>query len=117
MMTSKERMLAAITGTGPDRLPVTTHHVMPYFLQKCLPGTSERQFWDDFGFDAITWCVPHIPAPGPPDYPDPLQASIGFLESRRFANDSWRVFSEDVSRDGHRLTRYRFVTPGGTKRT
>jgi len=38
VMTSKQRMLAAITGTGPDRLPVTTHHVMPYFLDECLDG-------------------------------------------------------------------------------
>jgi hypothetical protein len=113
-MTSKERMVAAIAGTGLDRLPVTTHHVMPYFLEKCLPGTSERQFWDKFGFDAITWCVPHMPAPGSQDYPDPQQAGIGFLESHRVANDSWRVFSEDASKDGHRLTRYRMVTPAGT---
>lgn len=113
-MTSKERMLAALTGTGPDRLPVTTHHVMPYFLDKCLAGMSERQFWDEFGFDAITWTLPHMPAPGTRDYPDPLQESIGFLESHRVANDDWRVYSEDVSRNGQKLTRYNFVTPRGT---
>ena len=30
-MTSKQRMLAALTRGKPDRLPVTTHHVMDYF--------------------------------------------------------------------------------------
>jgi uroporphyrinogen decarboxylase len=113
-MTSKQRMLAAITGCGPDHLPVTTHHVMPYFLEHCLAGMTERQFWDEFGFDAITWSVPHKPAPGSRDYPDPLQTSIGFLESHRVANDCWRVFSEDMSKDGRNLTRYNFVTPAGT---
>jgi hypothetical protein len=27
-------MLAALSGRVPDRLPVTTHHVMPYFLDR-----------------------------------------------------------------------------------
>jgi len=114
VMTSKQRMLAAITGTGPDRLPVTTHHVMPYFLDKCLDGMSQQQFWDEFGFDAITWTLPHKAAPGSRDYPDPLQTSIGFLESHRVSNDSWRVYEQDVSQDGRKLTRYNFVTPAGT---
>lgn len=113
-MTSKERLLAAITGTGPDRLPVTTHHVMPYYLDKCLGGMSTRAFWDEFGLDAITWSVPHKPPAGSGDYPDPLQTSIGFLESHRVANDSWRVYSEDISTDGQNLTRYTFVTPAGS---
>lgn len=113
-VTSRERMLAALTGTGPDRLPVTTHHIMPYFLEHCLPGVSERQFWDKFGFDAITWTLPHKPAPGSRDYPDPQQTSIGFLESHRVSNDDWRVYSKDCSKDGRTLTRYNFVTPRGT---
>ena len=113
-MTSRERMLAALTGTVPDRLPITTHHIMPYFLERCLHSMSEREFWDEFGFDAITWTLPHRPAPGSRDYPDPLQTSIGFLESHRVSNDDWRVYSEDVSNGGRKQTRYNFVTPGGT---
>ena len=107
-------MLAAIDGTGPDRLPVTTHHLMPYFLDKCLNGMPERAFWDEFGLDAYCWTMPHKPAPGSGDYPDPLQTKIGFLESHRVANDSWRVYEQDISTDGRTLTRYNFVTPGGT---
>lgn len=113
-MTSKERMLAALNGTGPDRLPVTTHHIMPYYLDHCLDGMSERAFWDEFDLDAYCWTMPHKPAPGSNDYPDPLQTKIGFLESHRVANDSWRVFEQDVSKDGRKLTRYNFVTPRGT---
>jgi len=113
-MTSKERMVAALSGTMPDRLPVTTHHVMPFFLERTMNGISAQQFFDEFGMDAITWTVPHRPRPGSSDYPDPLQGEPGFLESHRVANDSWRCFSEDVSQDGRKLTRYRFVTPDGT---
>ncbi len=107
-------MLAAIAGTGPDRLPVTTHHIMPYFLKHCLEGMTERQFWDEFGLDAYWWSMPHIPAPGSGNYPDPLQTKIGFLESHRVANDSWRVYESEISQDGRKLTRYNFVTPAGT---
>ena len=30
------------------------------------------------------------------------------------ANDSWRIFAEDAGSGGRKLTRYRFVTPGGS---
>lgn len=113
-MTSKERLLAALTGSMPDRLPVTTHHVMPYFLKKCLQSMGQQEFFDEFGLDAITWSVPHRPAPGSRDTFDLHQGEPGFLESRRVANDCWRVFSEDISADGRKLTRYRFVTPAGS---
>ena len=94
-MTSKERFLAALAGTKPDRLPVTTHHVMPYFLKNCLQGMDQQEFFEAFGLDAITWSVPHRPAPGSRDFADPLQGEPGFLESRRVANDCWRVFGEE----------------------
>jgi uroporphyrinogen decarboxylase len=113
MMTSKQRMLAALNGTMPDRLPVTTHHLMPYFLEKTLHGMSEQAFFDEFGIDAITWTVPHKPKPGSSDYPDPLQGKLGFLESHRVANDSWRIFEKDETTGDRKFTRFRFVTPGG----
>jgi hypothetical protein len=110
-------MLAALTGKTPDRLPVTTHHVMPYYLDRCLSGMNEQEFFNEFGLDAITWSVPHKPAPGSQDYPDPLQAKPGFLESRRVASDDWRIYPEDVSTNGRKLTRYRFQTPAGSLTT
>jgi hypothetical protein len=39
-MTSRQRFLAAIKREIPDRLPVTTHHVMPYFLETYMDGIS-----------------------------------------------------------------------------
>jgi hypothetical protein len=60
-MSSKQRMVAALVRGVPDRLPVTTHHVMPYFLDRYMPGTGTQEFFDYFGFDPISWVVEHRP--------------------------------------------------------
>ena len=106
--------MAAITKGKPDRLPVTTHHVMPYFLAKYLHGISTQEFFDQFGFDPIVWTVPHRPDARCGEYFDPLQGAPGFLESRRVTSDNWRVFTEPVPDSARKLTRYRFVTPRGS---
>ncbi len=111
-MTPRQRLLCAIQRQTPDRLPVTTHHVMPAFLASHLEGISAGEFFDRFGLDAIAWTVPHMPDVETGEYPDPLQSEIGFLESRRVWSPAWRVESEDCSEGVRRLTRYRFVTPG-----
>jgi uroporphyrinogen decarboxylase len=116
-MTSRERLLAALAGKTADRLPATTHHVMPYFLDKHLGGMTAQRFFEEFGLDAIVWTVPHRHDPEKGEYPDPLQGEPGFLESRRVAADCWRIFSEDGSLDGRKLTRYRFETPAGSLST
>ena len=43
-MIVKERFLKALNGEVPDRLPVTTHHVQPYFLSKYMNGISYHNF-------------------------------------------------------------------------
>lgn len=59
-MTSRDRLLAALQRRKPDRLPVTTHHVMPYFLVRYLNGISEKGIFDRHGMDAISmsFCMP-----------------------------------------------------------
>ena len=116
-MTSRARMLAALTGARPDRLPVTTHHVMPFYLDHCLDGISIPEFFDKFSLDAILWTMPHKPAAGSNGYMDPLQGYISFLESPRVTNDAWRIYPQDVSRDGRKFTRYCFQTPAGALTT
>ncbi len=76
---------------------------MPYFLERSLHGMSEREFFDEFEMDAITWTVPHKPKPGSGDYLDPLQGKLGFLESHRIANDSWRIFESDETKDDRKF--------------
>ncbi len=113
-MTSKERMLTAINRGVPDRLPVTTHHVMPYFLDKYMDGISDREFFDRFSLDAILWTVPHRADANKGEYPDPLQGEFRRLESRRVCSDRWHVEFEPVPDQEYSTLRYRFVTPGGT---
>ena len=113
-MTSRERLLAAITGGVPDRLPVTTHHVMSFFLNRYLGGISVQAFFDRFGLDPVLWAVPHRPDVSVGDSYDVLQRPVGFLQSRRMSSDRWHVEQDRLSDDGAETTRYRFVTPRGT---
>ena len=113
-MTSKQRMLTALERKVPDRLPVTTHHVMPYFLNKYMDGISNDEFFDSFGLDPIVWTVPHKPDESAGQYYDPNQKETGFLESRRISTDQWRIESEEIPDPQHKTTQYRFVTPDGS---
>lgn len=113
-MTPKQRLLTALQRGKPDRLPVTTHHLMQYFPDKYMGGISSQEFFEHFGLDAITWPVLHKPDPAKRDYFDPLQGAPGFLEARRIWSDQWRIEAEDVPGEPGKTTRYRFVTPRGT---
>lgn len=116
-MTPKERMLTALNRGIPDRLPVTTHHLMPYFLKKYMGSMSKQEFFEHFGIDAIHWTVPHRSDPSQGEYDDPLQGEIGFLESQRVSTDNWRIESEDIPGQKYKTTRYTFVTPKGSLTT
>jgi len=113
-MTPKQRLVTALDRGTADRLPVTTHHLMPYFLDKYMGGISNQACFEQFGLDPITWTVPHRPDVAAGEYFDPHQGAIGFLESRRIASDQWRVEWEDVPGQSYATTRYRFATPKGT---
>ena len=110
-------MLAAIQRKIPDRLPVTTHHVMPYFLNKYVNGVSSDEFFDIFGFDPILWIVPHKPDVSKGEYYDPNQGELGFLDSRRILSDNWRIESEELPDSMYKTVRYRIITPKGTLTT
>jgi uroporphyrinogen decarboxylase len=112
-MSSKQRMVTALDHGMTDRLPVTTHHVMPYFLERYMPGTGTQEFFDYFGFDPITWVVEHRADPAQGEYPDPEQGEIGFLEARRVSTDNWRIHAEEIPNQEYPTVRYRFVTPKG----
>lgn len=118
MMTSRQRMLAAINREKPDRLPVTTHHVMPYFLKKYENGISIREFFDKYGFDAILWTQTHKPDITKGQYFDPNQrlnpdGGVGFLEARRIVDDDWRITREELPDKRYFTERYTIHTPSG----
>jgi hypothetical protein len=113
-MSPKQRLLTAIHHGKPDRVPVTTHHLMQYFLDKYVAGMSNQEFFEHFGLDAIVWVVLHKPDPSKPEYFDPLQGPPGFLEAQRVSSDQWRIEYEEVPGRQYKTIRYRFVTPKGT---
>ena len=113
-MTSRQRLLMALNRGIPDRLPVTTHHVMPWFLNKTLDGMGAQAFFDRFGFDPIDWVVAHVPDTSQGDYVDPEQGEPGFLEPPVISSDRWRIERETIPDSQYRTTRFRFVTPRQT---
>jgi uroporphyrinogen decarboxylase len=110
-MTPKERFLAALTGNIPDRLPVTTHHLMPSYLEKYLCGISNDGFFDRFALDPILWVNAHQPNESKRNRYDPDHVP-GYLEPRRTVSDQWRVVAQPIPHERYATTRYTFVTPG-----
>jgi hypothetical protein len=92
---------------------VTTHHLMPYFLDKYMGGISNQEFFEDFGLDAITWISPHRPDLAAGEYYDPYQGEPGFLEARRVWSDQWQVRFEELPHPEFKTVRYHIQTPKG----
>jgi uroporphyrinogen-III decarboxylase len=101
-MTSRERLLTALQRGVPDRLPVTTHHLMPSFL-RAAGFATELAFFDRYNLDAIEWMTPLIPDAAAGVVTDP--AANRLVESWSFISDHWRVEREGL--------RYRCITPRG----
>ena len=138
-VTSRQRLLAALDRRVPDRLPVTTHHLMPSFLA-AMGGLTEREFFDRFGLDAICWCtgrpegLPHrspegspesaveqgfSPAGGPESAVEQGFSPAGSPESavEQGFSPAWHLDCEPVPDPRYKATRYRFSTPRGTLTT
>jgi len=113
-MTAKQRFLAALGRKKPDRLPVTTHHLMDFFLKKYMKGASEQEFFDAFGLDPILWLAAHKPDEARGDYFDPDQTPPALRDPRRVASNSWRIRESPVPNPDYKTTRYDFVTPKKT---
>jgi len=109
-------MIAALEGRQPDRLPVTTHHIMPYFLNQRLKGSSADEFFERFGLDAIRWFMAFQPDAAKGEYFDPNHVP-GYLEAHRVVSDHWRIETETVPDEEYATVRYRFVTPQKTLST
>jgi uroporphyrinogen decarboxylase len=117
IMSSKERMLAAINCQKADHLPVTTHHVMPSFLDKYMSGMSYDEFFEHFGLDAIQWAIPHRPDESNGEFYNPDQGEIDFLGNRLISSDTWQIKWEEIPGQDYHTIRYNMVTPGGTLTT
>jgi hypothetical protein len=114
MMNSRERLLSGLIGVIPDRLPVTTHHLMDYFRNTYMNGISNLEIFDHFNLDAIHWTAPVRPDFSAGDYYDPTDPpSSNPLHSRRIVNDNWQITTEEIPNKEYATTRYTITTPKG----
>ena len=113
MITSKERFLTAIERKIPDRLPVTTHHVMAYFLKTYMGGMSTDQFFDEFGFDPIRWTIPYKPDASRGEHKRVFQEKLRPDTYQCIVNETWRIEAEEIPHQQYDTRRYRFITPKG----
>jgi uroporphyrinogen-III decarboxylase len=110
-MNSKQRLLNALERKKTDRLPVTTHHLMPSFLKNYMNGISDQDFFEFFGLDPVRWSIIHTCDSTKGEYFDPTHTEIGFLEARRICTDSWRFSSEDITGHSYPTKRLNIITP------
>lgn len=113
-MNSKQRFLNALSGKKTDRLPVTTHHLMPSFLKKYMNGISDQEFFDEFGLDPVRWHIAHTYDASKGEYFDPEHTETGFLEARRICTDNWRFSFEKINGLSYPTKRLSIITPGKT---
>lgn len=110
-MTGKERFLNSLDRKPVDRLPVTTHHVMPSFLDSHMNGKTDQDFFDRFGLDPICWAIAYAADESRGEYFDPGHRELGFLEARRVSSDNWRFKIEEVPGQAYATRRFSIITP------
>jgi uroporphyrinogen decarboxylase len=60
-MTSRERLLTALAGGVPDRVPASIHEWQAFHLNHHLGGITDLQAFRRFGLDAMLWRLPLFP--------------------------------------------------------
>ncbi|MCD6304277.1 MAG: hypothetical protein J7M21_04875 [Planctomycetes bacterium] len=103
-MTSKERMMLAIEGRKPDRLPVTIHQWQQYHLDTYMGGMSDLEAFQATGMDAA---IQYFAAMGQFWIPD--------AEKYIIQTPQWREEIKVVQDDGEeRILDHVITTPAGT---
>ena len=113
-MTTKERFLKAFAREKTDRLPVTTHHVMPYYTKKHLNGMNGREFFKHFEIDPIEWIMAYTFDSSKGEYFDPTQTEVGFLDAKRICSDNWQIRIDNIQDPKYSVERFNIITPGKT---
>lgn len=103
-MNSKERFINALELKPVDRLPVTTHHVLPYYLEKHMNGMEVQDFFDYMGFDPILWI----------DERKFRKNSGDYKKDGLTQNENWRIEISDVSGYDYKTWKYTITTPEKT---
>ena len=113
-MRAKQRFLTALDRKVPDRLPVTTHHVMPYFLEHTMSGISIQEFFDYFGLDPIRWIMAHKADSSRGEYFERDRKKHDALESPCIHSENWRIEREYLSGQTYQKVRYSCINPRKT---
>lgn len=102
-MNSKERMMLAVAGEKPDRLPVTVHQWQGYHLDQFLGGITPLQAFRTFGMDAAIQY-----------FADMGQFWLVDADYSKFSTPTWRDDVAIVSNDhDNRINHHTIHTPGG----
>lgn len=110
-MNSKQRFLAALERSVPDRLPVTTHHIMPYFLEHTMGGISVQEFFDYFGLDPILWVSAHKANSSMGEYFDLDPKRQDAMQPSFICSGNWIIERENLSDQKYRTDRFHCITP------
>jgi len=103
-MTSKERMMCALHGEKPDRLPVSVHQWQGYHLDKYLHGITPLEAFQKFGMDAAVQY-----------FEDMGQFWLVDADFAKFSTPQWRDEVTVVSAEPeNRINHHVITTPGGT---
>jgi uroporphyrinogen decarboxylase len=117
-MSSKQRLLTALDGGVPDRLPVTTHHLQRYFSDKYMDGMSDIEIFDHFEMDPILWVGSYLPETDKGAFFDPQQEiPTNPRFSRRIVSENWCISSEEIPNQKYKTIRYTITTPKGNLTT
>ena len=102
-MTSKERMMCALHGEKPDRLPVTVHQWQGFHLDTYLQGATPLQAFQKFGMDAAVQY-----------FEDMGQFWLVDADFAKFSTPQWRDEVTVVSADpDNRINHHVIRTPEG----
>lgn len=113
-MNSKERFIRTLKGGQADRMPVTTHHVMPSFLNNYMNGITNQDFFEILGIDPINWVMAYDFSEDKCECFDPSHTKMGFLEARRVCSDNWQIKIEAVNHPSYSTQRFNIITPEKT---
>jgi uroporphyrinogen decarboxylase len=113
-MNAKERFIKTLERGKADRMPVTTHHLMPSFLKNYMNGISNIEFFDFLGIDSINWVIAYSCSYDKDQFFDPEHTEMGFLEARRVCSDNWQTKLEPIENSKYDLQRFKIITPEKT---
>ncbi len=104
-MNSRKRMLQALDLHIPDRLPVTVHHVLPYYLETYHPEDGPQDFYRRFGLDPILY-INQVKADSPDTWKEHIggtalayELSDDIGDADVIVSDRWKI-KTDRSRSG-----------------